>query len=355
MITEEWSLRPGEDRLVALIEAGAYGPTLASAAAARLTERAGQAGDVDELAAVLLAAVLCGIEELSDQVLASITGRIGAAPELGPLGRLLATVLSLWRHDRLLGAARSVPLGTAIRAGVARVLWLAEGVHGGAAPADPARLHALTATRDALVHAGSALDIDAGPALAAMARIAADPDAPPDLRGAAFGFGWSMAGAVDPERAVRGAARPETLGDWLAGLFALAREQVLHGEHRDGILAVLDGVVSDLAEHDFLVGLPALRLAFGYFPPREREIIAGHLLARRGSQASPRSLLRSGGDPLLLARSLELESYVQTLLAADGLIAAEPPAAEPPAPEPHSGVEPAADRAAADSRDGATG
>jgi hypothetical protein len=321
VLTEIWSAEPDEHRLVALIEAGAYGPTLAGAATARLEERITTAGaDPERLVTVLFDAALCGIDELTAGVLPAIARSVGAAGELRPLGRVLAVVLGLWRHDLLLGTAGSSTLGAVITAAVDRVLWLVEGIHGGPGSADPGRLLALVAVRDAIVHAGEPLGIDRDAALPVMHRIAADPSAPPDLRGGAFGFGWSLGTVGDPARAVRGAAAPATLGDWLAGLFALAREEVLAvPEHGEGVLEVLDGLIGGMSEQEFLVPLPALRQAFTFFPPRERATIAGRLLARRNLGGSGRELLRLTIDPYLVAQAHELESHVDDLLAREGL------------------------------------
>ncbi|MEV4757172.1 DUF5682 family protein [Micromonospora sp. NPDC049559] len=364
-LREHWSPRPAGERLVAVIEAGAYGATLADAAAARLAERIDRAGpDVDRLAEVLFDAALCGVDRLSERVLAMLARSIAGVGDVGALGRVLAVVLGLWRHDRLLGTARAEALGVVLTASVPRLLWLVEGIRGGRAPADPERLAALAAARDTIVHAGPSLGIDGGPALAVMRRLAADPGVPPDLRGAASGFAWSLGDPVDPVRGVRGAAGPAVLGDWLAGLFALAREEVLAGEEvlaaeappagsgRDGsrsggspagsgrdapggsdpvgssggspavvdLLGVVDVVLGAMSEHDFLVALPALRQAFAFFPPRERDVIARRLLARRGLAGSGRSLLRVELDPMLVARARDLDAYVDALLLREGLM-----------------------------------
>jgi hypothetical protein len=150
-----------------------------------------------------------------------------------------------------------------------------------------------------------------------MHRVSMDATVPPDLRGAAFGFGWALGRVDDPVRALRGAAGPTTMGDWLAGLFAVAREQVLDAPD---LLAVLDTVVAGLSPGDFLIGLPALRQAFTYFPPREREQIAQRVLSRHTGGDAPPLSLRLEADPIELARAYELESHVDALLRSDGLI-----------------------------------
>ena len=325
-LEERWTLAPGDHRLPKLIQAGAHGATLRDAAAAVLEERAAEAGnDIGRLAIVLLDAVLCGRTDLSGRVAGVIADAVTGTSDLGGLGEVLATTLELWRHDRVLGTVGSPLFATVIKSCVARVLWLVEGIRGGPAPADPPRLRALVATRDALLHAAGPLGLDRDAAIAVAGRVGAAADAPPDLRGAAFGLGWSLGAAADPVRAVLGVARPAVVGDWLAGLFALARDEVLAAENDPdgaagrGLVAVLDEMISGMSEHDFLVALPALRLAFGYFPPRERETIARRLLERRGIRGSARSLLRPVRDPVMLSEARALEEKVDLLLAAKGL------------------------------------
>jgi hypothetical protein len=173
------------------------------------------------------------------------------------------------------------------------------------------------ATRDAIVHAGETVGADPGSAVEVMTRIAADRTAPPDLRGAAFGFTWSLGNqSGDASAAVRSAFTPDIIGDWLSGLFALAREEVLHA---DGVIDLLDDMVDDMPEHDFMVALPALRQAFSWFPPREREAIAGLVLTRRGHEGSARDLLRQPVDPDTVLRAMTLERRVDALLHREGL------------------------------------
>ncbi|MFB9447823.1 hypothetical protein Dvina_13195 [Dactylosporangium vinaceum] len=317
VLDEQWTVTDHEHRLPALIEAGAYGATLEQAAAAHIAERiAAAGGKVGVLAGALFDAALCGTGRLSDRVLQDLRLGIAAAQELGELGHLLGVLLALWRHDRLLGTAGSAALDAVIVAAHDRVLWLAEGARGAALPADPARIGAIVALRDTARHGGPGVDREA--AAATMARVAAAAEAPPDLRGAAFGFGWALGEPDDPLRAVRGAGGPVALGDWLAGVFGVAREEVLHA---DGVLDLLDEIVSGLGPDDFLIALPALRQAFAYFPPRERETIAGHVLQRRGHRGSGRALLRRpAADPQVLARAAALEARVDSALARQGLL-----------------------------------
>ncbi|MEV2266478.1 DUF5682 family protein [Nonomuraea africana] len=320
VLVEQWTLIESDDRLPALIEAGGYGVDPQEAAAAALTERiSAMAADLDRLADLLFDAALCGIGELTGQVLDDLARAVGAAADLGSLGRTLTVVLAMWRHDGLFHTGRSTTLGAVIGAATRRALWLAEGVRGGSAPADLKRINALIAVRDALTHAGTPLGLDTPAALGVADRLAACHEAPPDLRGASFGLGWSLRGTAvaDPARAVRGTFTPASAGDWLAGLFALAREEVLH---TPGMLELLDELVGAMTDHDFLIALPALRQAFEYFPPRERHIIATRLVQRRTGGASGSDLMRLDATPALVAAGMALDERVDTALRREGLI-----------------------------------
>ncbi|NEA24333.1 DUF5682 family protein, partial [Actinomadura bangladeshensis] len=134
-----------------------------------------------------------------------------------------------------------------------------------------------------------------------------------------FGLARALGDTADPARAVRGASGASTFGDWLAGLFALARQEVLDADA--AVLGVLDELIRDLTDADFLVALPALRQAFEFFPPRERETIAEGLLERHGVdrngvRGSARALLRAPAAPLLIAEARALEARVDRALAA---------------------------------------
>ncbi|HET9139474.1 DUF5682 family protein, partial [Actinophytocola sp.] len=191
VLHEEWRLSPSDLRLPALIEAGGHGPTLADAAGAVLTGRL--AGD--DLAGVLSDAALCGLADLVGQALEPLRPSVARRTDLAEFA-FLGTVLGLWRHDHLLGTAGSPLLGAVLEASVHRILWLVEGIHSGPAPASTARLATLAALRDTLVHYCAAADRTA--ALQVLRRVAGDPTAPPDLRGAALGLIWSLGERVNP-------------------------------------------------------------------------------------------------------------------------------------------------------------
>jgi hypothetical protein len=350
VLAEEWTVREREHRLVALIEAGGFGATLESAAAARIGQSIDAAGgDLVALADALFDSALCGVTELVADVPDRLGRGVAAGTDLGGLGRVLAVTLALWRHDRLFGTAGSAAFGEVVLAAARRIVWLADGWHGAGALADLPRIRAVVALRDAVLH-GAGAGVDPVAVGAVAGRIAVDRAAPPDLRGAFYGLarilsassfapsvgsfspgsfspGSPSLGSVssgspsldlpEPSAAVRGAFAGGTAGDWLAGLFAVARESVLAP---GGILGLLDELVVGLGSDDFLVAVPALRQAFEFFPPREREAIGVALLARRGLAGSGRDLLRATVAPEVVAAGLALDDEIEARLAVAGLI-----------------------------------
>ena len=104
-------------------------------------------------------------------------------------------------------------------------------------------------------------------------RVGTDRGQSPLVRGATVGARWSL-GDADGELALTALkmfSDPDHLGDFLTGLFALAREQVQR--QRDLVLGIHE-VLARYGLDDFLTALPALRLAFTYFTPREKHYLA---------------------------------------------------------------------------------
>ena len=66
----------------------------------------------------------------------------------------------------------------------------------------------------------------------------------------------------------------------------------------------------------FLVAVPSLRLAFSYFPPRERDAIARRVLRHHGGDPDDvRSLRRLGTDSITLTRAAALEASADSVIA----------------------------------------
>jgi hypothetical protein len=316
-LTELWTISRTLEQEPALIEAAAYGATLESAAAARLEEKVETARGMASLAKHLREAALVGVETLAGRLAHDARRAAGVEASFSELGEGLGDLVALHEHDVLFGAKDAPIVGEAISAAFDRGLWLFEGIDGDAGESE---VKGALALRDALKQSGTKLGLDSMRAEAVMARRSADASAPPPVRGAAFGFLWSISGAVDETeaaRAVKSAGRPETLGDFLVGVFALAREEVLRSP---SLLGVVDGLITPMTREDFLIAIPSLRMAFAWFPPREREDIARQILGLHGGEPSdPRKLLKLDVSAEIAISGMRIDGEIDAVVERFGL------------------------------------
>jgi len=290
LLGETWELTRGLDFDPALIEAALYGATLEQAALAKLEEAARLAAD-SRLVELVRDAALAGLGGLSQGLLLHLLASLGRQPDLSVLGHTLGGLLRLAESEAqvLSGAA----LAQVIDAAFQRCVWLVESIQGAGAPAVPGHVAAIVALRDTvrwLGRTGGLVKSAARPLAELAERRRRDPQAPAYLRGAATGLraaltldlGDPAAAPLSDDdlvRAFRGLREPGDYGDFLLGLFALAREELGHNE---ALFSAILSAVEELAEPTFLDALPALRAAMNYFPPRERVPIAERVRVRYG-------------------------------------------------------------------------
>lgn len=319
---ESFEIYTHPDWLGSLIEASIWGGTLEAAAAARLRARAAeQPGNLGVLAECVSDAAFAGLlgigGELTDELVASIE----ACHELAALGTTGLRLVQLYRYGEVFGATLHDNLRPLCASLFERMLWLIEGVGDdtGLAP-----IRAVQACRDLLRH-GDGLQLDGGFAGEVFARRLADPETPPALAGAALGFLLSSPipapQAYHPAEHIRRHGLPESLGDFLAGLFALAREEI--GAAAETLDAI-DDLVGDWPHADFLRALPALRGAFAWFPPRERERLARNILKNAGHSPAEAEIqafawMRQGNSLDDQAAAMACEQRVRQRLSRFGL------------------------------------
>lgn len=313
VLLELWILARHDLAESALIEAASFGATLEAAAARRLEEALlADTLDLAQTTALLGEAVFIGIESLTTRAVSEVRRHAAAETDLSRLGTALSRLLGVWSHDALFGARGRPSLSEAIRETYARGVWLLENLSGTAPSGDGKPVAAVSALRDC-ARLAAQLGLEAEEACAVFARLTAYADAPPDVRGACLGALWSLGRLGDSEasseaavRAVRQAALPSVIGDFLAGLFALAREETVRGE---AVLRAVDEVVGGISEAEFLGAVPALRLAYGYFPPREKAAIAERVAALHGQAGRGSRLLalEASAEDVTRGRALDAE------------------------------------------------
>ncbi len=313
--SEQWALRTGPRLEPALLEASQWGPILEDAARARIAEAMEEADRLDERVSLLVDGLFIGIDELAEEILGIVQQAVASERDPGTVARAVRLLLAVWRHRSAFVPAAHPVVGDVLQALMSRTIQIASELRGGA---HRDHLGFGIAARDLLRH-GPVDGHDRGLALATLRRRVSDPVAPIDLRGAALGI-LHDAGDDQSERAslaVRGVAL-EHLGDWLAGLFAVTRETL---GRSTGLLDAVHERIADLGVEPFLEALPALRLAFAWFPPAEREALGAALLQRlgRGDEA----LQLAATDVAEEAAGLALEQRVEALLAQHRLLGGE--------------------------------
>ena len=283
---ESWSLGAHEEFEPALLEASAYGADLVQAATALLEASREEWKGASDVARSLHLAVQAGLSELGRRWLPRLAAELSQENCLAELSRaLLSLSLTFKVHPTL------DPRSELLRAGVERLLWLLEGQLG---PPE-ASVEAIFASRELL----RLPQMTREPALEVMGRLAVG--ARPAVRGAALGLIWCLRGEPpDLLTAVRGHCEP---GEFLWGLFRLAREEVLGQAQL--LFAIHEHLVS-LDSEDFLRQLPGLWQAFQEFPPRQKEQLA-LLLAPWMGLTHSRELMQGGFAPSLVQTAVRLD------------------------------------------------
>jgi hypothetical protein len=316
-VWERWHIVWSPDFDARCIESARYGPTLAEAAAARLTEAAAAIErDAGKAALLLLDAALAGLTELAGSLLGHLKDLIRTDGSFFAVTGALRHLLYLYRYDAVLETAGRGEIGALVVETYQRGLWLLEGL-GQVAGQDAQLLEGLVSLRETFERCEQSLGLDRAELVQVLARIGADRAQRPLVRGGVLGTRWSL-GATDSEQvktALRQFADPNQLGDFLTGLFALAREQVQR--QRDLVLGIND-LLGRYSDDDFLTALPALRLAFTYFTPREKHHLALTLREALGLENVPEmaALLVDSGTA---ARALAFESRLFASLAKYGV------------------------------------
>jgi Family of unknown function (DUF5682) len=316
-VWERWRLSWSPDFDARCIEAARYGPTLAEAAAARLGEAAA-AGERDAAAAALLLldAALAGLTEQAATLLQRLQERIRSDGDFFTVSKALGHLLYLYRYDLVLETAGLASIGGLLAETFDRCLSLLESL-GQVAGRDKELIDSVRTLRETFDRCAGSLQFNREEVVQIFTRVGDDSGQTPQLRGAAVGALWSL-GASDAgqvRRTLRRFADPDHLGDFLTGLFALAREQVQR--ERDLVLSINE-MLTSFADESFLTALPSLRLAFTYFTPREKHHMALTLREGLGLQdEEPLAALEVSVETA--ARAMEFETRLFAAMERHGV------------------------------------
>jgi hypothetical protein len=271
-------------------------------------------------AGLLVQAAHAGMETLSATLLGDLQSLVQQESDFGEAAGALAHVLFLYCFDEALGTTGHRELGPLLRLAFERSLWLLELI--GQNVANPRTiLDGIKALLDAFQRTRETLAIGAEEFAAVMQRVLQDGHKPPQVRGAAAGILWTL-GAADAQRVVAEMllfTEPNDLGDFLAGLFAAAREVA---QRHPPLVRAIDRLLIEFSADHFQQALPALRLAFTYFTPREKHYMLTTLFESLGVAPA-----RGPGDVTVseasAAEALALDERVFEAIRRHGLEAVE--------------------------------
>jgi hypothetical protein len=279
---------------------------LASAALRHLSERLAACTEPSALADGVNEAIRAGFGALARDSLTRLSVVLNACSDHGPLAAAGLRLHAL-SDQGFWGMELASTLQPLLDAMLERLLWVVDGLAGPNAPAAQADIDAVRFI-DRRLEVIRADDPLHAAARALLLRRAQDHDAPPALRGACAGALWKQGGAIDAaavSAAARSMASGSALGDFLCGLFALARHEATNSAQ---LIGALDAAVCAYVDDEFLIALPALRQAFAWFPPRERGALALEIAQRHGkgtAEAQRLTRLPASVQQLIGARELE--------------------------------------------------
>jgi hypothetical protein len=276
-IDERWEIHWTPNFDSSSIEAAIYGATVAEATIAKLQERA-QAieRDAEQAALLLLDAALAGVDAVADTFYTALITLINQESNFLALARSLHHILYLHRYDEVLGTQKQSHIAQILAAAFQRGLWLLDSL-GVSTGEDDRLLKGIGKLMEAYERSGPLLTYHRSAFVQVLDRISQDAQQLPILRGGAIGALWLL-GETSMERilsTLRYYAQPEKLGDFLTGIFHLARETT---QREPELVLSIDAVMLGYSDDEFLEALPSLRLAFAYFTSREKQNIAKTLI-----------------------------------------------------------------------------
>jgi hypothetical protein len=298
---EEWSITWSPAYEGSCIEAAIYGSTLLEAAEIRLLELAKKCEHQSESAALLLLdACLMGVQSLIAPLYQQLLALIQSDSDFFAITRTLTHLLYLYSYDELLGIAENAEIGYLLQVTFTRSLWLLESL-GQVRDQDQQLLNAVKTLLETMQRCDHTLNLNRAAFVAVLTRTSQEHSQNPVLRGATIGALWVLDEA--PSELVLtdlySISRPDHLGDFLTGLFSIAREII---QRSPDLLNQIDQIIAQFDDEAFLEALPSLRLAFTYFTPREK-----HMLSQTLTQSWTKSppILEISPEQIAQVKALE--------------------------------------------------
>lgn len=314
---EVWELVRSPDFDSTCIEASRYGTTLADAASARLVEVAHHSEfNAAEAAKLLVEACQAGIDTLTGDLLLRMEAMIAEESEFITATEALAHLHYLYYYDETLGTKRSISIAKPLADCFTRSLWLLDAL-GQKLTDDRKTIAGIRAIQEVMQRSFDCLIEDREDIQRTLYRVLADAQKHASVRGSVAGMLWNL-GDADSESILAELFAfhdPNALGDFLAGLYALAREMV---QRHPQVVRTIDQALMDFTADRFQLALPAMRLAFTYFTPREKHHMLTTLFQSLGI-APAQSLPELTVAPETAAQAMAIEAKIFEAMARYGL------------------------------------
>ncbi|MCA9057624.1 MAG: hypothetical protein KDA85_03965 [Planctomycetaceae bacterium] len=317
-LRESWQIRWSPEYEGSCIEASRFGTSLLDAVGNRLLELArSHHRDAEAAAGLLVEAAQAGIAAVSSTLLSELNQLIHSESRFGSAAAALRHLLFLYCFDEAFGTTSLPEIGSAMREAFSRSLWLLELTGRASAtemvPGLQAMLETFRRERDQLEQS----DVEF---TAVLRRVEQNSANHPTTRGAAAGMLWTLGAADDSEilADLLSFSDPDEVGDFLTGLFALAREVA---QRNPQLVMTIDRLLQEFGADEFQTALPSLRLAFTYFTPREKHYMLTTLFESLGlKEVRPLEKLSVSQDEAAEVLALEerlFEAIEQYGLGAD--------------------------------------
>lgn len=314
---EVWELILTPDFESTCIEASRYGTTLMDAASARLVEVASTSEfNAAEAAKLLVEACRAGIDTLSTDLLGRMEAMIAEESEFVVATEALSHLHYLYYYDETLGTKRSMSIAKPLADCFTRGLWLLDAL-GQKLSNDRKTIVGIRNIQEVMQRSSECLVEDREDLQRTLYRVLADTQKHASVRGSVTGMLWNL-GEADSDRILAELFAfhdPNSLGDFLAGLFALAREMV---QRHPQVVQTIDQALMDFTAERFQQALPAMRLAFTYFTPREKHHMLTTLFQSLGIAPSQR-LPELEVAPEVAAQAMAIEAKIFDAIARYGL------------------------------------
>ncbi|UOG56051.1 DUF5682 family protein [Leptospira noguchii] len=301
-IREKWNISIKAEFHSSCIEASRYGATLSEAAAGVLNQRIHSETDPELATICLVDAALAGLGKHLTFLLKQFSDIISISGNFLKMCIALKHISYLYKYDEVLILEGKESLEGIFRESYLRCLNLLDRL-GATSSEGLEQAKGVQTIVETYQYFSESLKLSLEEIRDVLSRVGTNSELDAFLRGAVCGGQWKLNLADDHSilDQLNSFYDPAELGDFLSGLFLIARETA---QRNKLLLTALNIRISELSHSSFLEALPALRMAFTFFTPREKHKIGQNLFEIIQPSLDE---LSNFEDPETILRAIEFE------------------------------------------------